>query len=151
MKKIGILFLISASLICASCGGGETVGQGDAIAVADKAELSLEIEGMVCAVGCAKSIEKKLSEMAGVVNCTVDFDGEKAAITYDRSVVSSELIVEEITEMNNGQYQVTSVKKVSTGKSSEPDSNEEDELEAYDDEARGFGFPELVTYFLRHI
>ena len=35
---------------------------------------TFHIEGMSCAVGCAKTIEKKLTEMNGVQNATVDFD-----------------------------------------------------------------------------
>jgi len=35
---------------------------------------SFKIEGMSCAIGCAKTIEKELSEMDGVQKASVDFE-----------------------------------------------------------------------------
>ena len=41
------------------------------------------IEGMTCAIGCAKTIEKKLAAMDGVQKATVDFDKKTAIVEFD--------------------------------------------------------------------
>ena len=45
-----------------------------AIAAENVQTASFSIEGMTCAVGCAKTIEKELSNLEGVEKATVDFD-----------------------------------------------------------------------------
>ena len=44
---------------------------------------TFEIEGMTCAMGCAKTIEKKLAAMDGVQKATVDFDKKTAIVEFD--------------------------------------------------------------------
>ena len=46
-----------------------------------KAEFN--IKGMTCEMGCAKTIEKKLTRMEGVKSATVDFKNELAMVEYD--------------------------------------------------------------------
>src|SRR5690606_35252717 len=50
----------------------EEIAQLDPNATYAKAEFT--IEGMTCAMGCAKTIEKKIAGMDGVQYATVDFD-----------------------------------------------------------------------------
>jgi Cu+-exporting ATPase len=46
--------------------------------VAQKPETAtLKIDGMTCSMGCAKTIERKLTEMEGVQEAKVDFDKKK--------------------------------------------------------------------------
>ena len=52
----------------------KVVNEIDANATIAKAEF--KIDGMTCAIGCAKTIEKKLSKMEGVKSATVDFEKE---------------------------------------------------------------------------
>ena len=40
--------------------------------------MEMTIEGMVCAMGCAAVIEKKLNKTAGITNAKVDFNSKKA-------------------------------------------------------------------------
>ncbi|MEZ4793823.1 MAG: heavy metal-associated domain-containing protein [Gelidibacter sp.] len=51
-----------------------------------KAEFS--IEGMTCAMGCAKTIEKKIAGMEGVRSAKVDFDRRLAMVEYDDAKVT---------------------------------------------------------------
>ncbi len=44
---------------------------------------SFTIDGMSCAVGCAKTIEKKLAGLDGVQDAKVDFDKKTATVSYD--------------------------------------------------------------------
>ena len=48
------------------------------------------IEGMGCA-GCARTIQKKLSEVAGVTSASVDFDTQKASVESNREISLEEL------------------------------------------------------------
>jgi copper chaperone CopZ len=60
-------------------------------AVATKPETaSFKIEGMTCAMGCAKTIEKKLADMNGVQKATVDFDKKEATVEFDAAVLTPE-------------------------------------------------------------
>jgi mercuric ion binding protein len=47
------------------------------------ATATFGIEGMTCAMGCAKTIEEKLAAMDGVQKATVDFDKKTAIVEYD--------------------------------------------------------------------
>tara|TARA_B110000046_G_scaffold25961_1_gene25760 strand:+ start:1470 stop:1970 length:501 start_codon:yes stop_codon:yes gene_type:complete len=53
----------------------------DPNATYSKAEFN--IKGMTCEMGCAKTIEKKLTRMEGVKSATVDFKNELAMVEYD--------------------------------------------------------------------
>ena len=44
---------------------------------------------MTCAIGCAKSIEKKIAKMEGVKSATVDFDRKLAMVEYNEAKVNS--------------------------------------------------------------
>jgi copper chaperone CopZ len=58
-------------------------------AVAAKPETtSFKIDGMTCAMGCAKTIEKELADMEGVQKATVDFDKKEATVEFDAAVLT---------------------------------------------------------------
>ena len=44
---------------------------------------TFNVEGMTCAIGCAKTIQEKLASMDGVQKATVDFDKKKATVEFD--------------------------------------------------------------------
>ena len=52
------------------------------------AKAEFKIEGMTCAMGCAKTIEKKMAKMEGVKSATVDFERELAMVEYDEAIVT---------------------------------------------------------------
>lgn len=72
---------------------------------------SFNIEGMTCAIGCAKTIEKELSEMDGVQEATVDFDKKLAKVSFDSSKQTAETIVKVVEATADGKtYKVSNVK-----------------------------------------
>jgi periplasmic mercuric ion binding protein len=76
---------------------------------ADKTTFT--IEGMTCAMGCAKTIETKLSGLDGVQKATVDFEKKTATVEYDAAKQSPEKIVEVVEAVGDGQtYKVSNVK-----------------------------------------
>lgn len=72
---------------------------------------SFNIEGMTCAMGCAKTIESKLSHMDGIQKASVDFDKKSATVEYDSAKQSPEKITEAVEAVAGGDtYKVTNMK-----------------------------------------
>ena len=55
------------------------------IAAANLDSTRFHIEGMTCAVGCAKTIETKLNETPGVQKAAVDFDKKETVVSFDKT------------------------------------------------------------------
>lgn len=66
-----------------------------------------EIDGMMCAMGCAKVIEKNLAQMDGVKNVEVDFESKVAKIEYDEAMVNPNLVMASVKKTGDA-YAVTS-------------------------------------------
>jgi copper chaperone CopZ len=79
------------------------------VAVAVKPETaSFKIDGMTCAMGCAKTIENKLSKMNGVQKATVDFDKKQATVEFDAAVISPENLSKTVEATGDGEtYKVS--------------------------------------------
>ncbi len=117
--KLSVLALVLAGITFVSCKKEATV---DAV-VADSTEVSaskaiakaetttMNIEGMTCAVGCAKVIENKLAGLEGVQKASVDFDTKTATIEYDATVQTPEKLTEVVEAIADGKtYKVANVK-----------------------------------------
>lgn len=77
------------------------------------AKAEFTIEGMTCAMGCAKTIEKKLSAMEGVKSAVVDFDKKIAMVEYDEASVTP-MALEETVKKTGDTYSVNDMKTVET-------------------------------------
>lgn len=116
--KLSVLALVIAGITLVSCKKetAETANAGVANTTASKdvakAETaSFNIEGMTCAMGCAKVIETKLAGLDGVQKATVDFDKKTATIEYDAAVQTPEKLVETVEAVADGKtYKVSNVK-----------------------------------------
>lgn len=82
------------------------------IAVAVQPETaSFNIEGMTCAMGCAKTIEKELADLDGVQSATVDFEAKTATVEYDGTIQSTESLTKVVEATGDGTtYKVTNIK-----------------------------------------
>lgn len=65
-------------------------------------EVTLKIEGMTCAHGCAATIEKNLNNTEGVAKAKVDFDTKTATISFDAHKLSKESLISVIEGSNGG-------------------------------------------------
>ncbi|WP_136667396.1 heavy-metal-associated domain-containing protein [Flavobacterium sp. H122] len=121
MRKL--LFVAMASIAIVSCKKeGETAQASPEVAtqvkkenkpVADTKKATMKIEGMTCAMGCAKTIENKLAGLDGVQKATVDFDAETASIEYDGAVQSIESLSKTIEGVADGKtYKVSDAKNM---------------------------------------
>ena len=69
---------------------------------------SFKITGMTCAIGCAGTIQKKLSGMNGVQKATVDFDKKEATVDYDATVLNAEKLTKAVETTGDGEtYKVS--------------------------------------------
>ena len=89
--------------------GSDETNTKKEVAVAAKPETaSFKIDGMTCAMGCAKTIESKLSKMNGVQKATVDFDKKQATVEFDAAVVSPENLSKTVEATGDGEtYKVS--------------------------------------------
>lgn len=119
MRFIPSFLIISlSSLLLLSCKKSETPQTIIASEVASKpnsktaaakpAMATFTIEGMTCAIGCAKTIQEKLASMDGVQNATVDFDKKFATVEFDASKQSPELLLKAVQETGDGKTYVVS-------------------------------------------
>lgn len=65
------------------------------------AKAEFKIEGMTCAMGCAKTIEKKIAKMEGVKSATVDFDRQLAMVEYDEAIVTHASLENTVTSVGD--------------------------------------------------
>lgn len=120
--KIIAAFAI-ASLVLVSCKKEEdknlanikpvntAVKEHKAIAAENVQTASFEIEGMTCAMGCAKTIEKELSNLDGVEKATVDFDKKIATVVFDKTVQNQENLTKTVQATGDGKtYKVSNIK-----------------------------------------
>jgi Cu+-exporting ATPase len=77
------------------------------------AKAEFGIEGMTCAMGCAKTIEKKIAKMDGVKSAKVDFEKELAMVEYDESKVTPNSLEEAVSKAGD-TYKVKNMKTVET-------------------------------------
>lgn len=75
--------------------------------VTSNASVSMTIEGMVCAMGCAAVIEKQLNSTPGIAKASVDFPSKKALIEFDDTQISPNGIIDVVKKVGDA-YSVSS-------------------------------------------
>ncbi|CDF80948.1 heavy metal transport/detoxification protein [Formosa agariphila KMM 3901] len=128
MKHFKILFaVLLLSAVSFSCKNKsaepeiktvETAAPTEAVAKtidpnATYAKAEFTIEGMTCQIGCANTIEKKLSKLDGIKSATVSFDKKLAMVEYDVAKVNATTLEETVTKAGE-MYSVTDMKTVDT-------------------------------------
>ncbi len=75
--------------------------------------IEVEIEGMTCEIGCAKTIESKLSKTKGVTYSKVNFEAKVGQFTYDENKISQEDIAKKIAGIGGGSlYKATKITEI---------------------------------------
>lgn len=81
------------------------------IAAANLQTTSFAIEGMTCAIGCAKTIQEDLTALDGVQDAKVDFDTKLATVTFDKTVQNPEKLTKTVESAADGKtYSVKDMK-----------------------------------------
>lgn len=98
MKKI-VIYIVLAGLIAAMIFGScQNTNKAPKIVTSE-----FNITGMTCAIGCAKTIESKIAQVAGVKTAKVDFEAKKGTFTYDENTISSKEIQQNINNLVDGK------------------------------------------------
>lgn len=114
-----ILALSVSIILFSSCKQTASAPKEEATATTEKSATpiaklettSFTIEGMTCAIGCAKTIQDELSEMDGVQKVTVDFDKKLATVSFDATKQTTEKIIKVVEATGDGNtYKVSNVK-----------------------------------------
>lgn len=144
MKKI--VFVLTTGILLSACSSepkSENVETTEVettdVVVNPNQLLTMEIDGMVCQMGCGGSIRKGLKETNGVASVEFDYEDERktnvAKIAYDKSIVSSEELIKVVANLNDGQFLVGTVSfedvstPVKSTKTSSVKTNEEPKVE----------------------
>ena len=76
-------------------------------------QVALAISGMTCEIGCAKTIQSKLSKKAGITSAKVIFKDSLGLVEFDANTISAEDINTFINGIaGGGLYTVKSSKQV---------------------------------------
>ena len=106
----GLLFTACQQTASAPKENNTTSAQKQAINPEKLETASFHIEGMTCAIGCAKTIEKELSDMNGVEKATVDFDKKLATVSFDSSIQTTASLTKIVEATADGKtYKVSNM------------------------------------------
>ena len=121
--------------------------------------LKLDIDGMVCKMGCGGSIRNELKTVEGIGDCNFDFEEDRetdiATIQFDKELISADEIVEIVTEVNDGQFTVgeSTTTKIKSRKDdtveveTSTESSDEEESTVTMSSGSGFQLPNLLEIF----
>ena len=92
-----------------------TVQMNEKVIDGELSELSFSISGMMCKMGCAKTIETNLSKMEGVQQASVDFETSLATVLYNSSILQTDDLVQTVTKTGDS-YTVSNMALSSNAK-----------------------------------
>ena len=78
------------------------------IAAANLQKASFTIEGMTCAIGCAKTIQEELSGLEGVQTANVDFEKKLATVSFDKTKQTPESLTKIVQATGDGKTYIVS-------------------------------------------
>ena len=159
-------FLILSLLLLLGCSSEPTKKADEVVAMANvpvsfneikvgniddvKTVAELEIEGMTCAIGCAKMIKKTVSDLDGVNIAEVNFDADNpidyAIVDYNPEEINELEMAAAIQSLADGQYKVNKivVNKYIYAESLEEAVIEKDQTSGLDIK---FSFPNILEVF----
>lgn len=120
MKKVTkLVTLLCVILLLASCEKSvekksieaKIIDKKELSATTDLKKVALNIEGMTCEIGCARTIQSKLSKIEGIKFAEVNFEKKKGIVEYDANKVSEKEIVAVVEKIAGGDlYKVSDIK-----------------------------------------
>ena len=151
MKKFNrILALLLVVSLTYSCGNADAPSENENVEVSTEnlTVADYTVEGMVCAMGCAGTIQEEVAGMTGVVVSTVDYEAGKAHFEFDEGIVSEKEIIAKIEGIADGQYKVSELSEVSAEEEMVEENNSEDLIEV---SLPSFEIPNLFTLLLDQV
>jgi mercuric ion binding protein len=89
-----------------------------AISLANAKAVEISIDGMMCAVGCAATIEKNLTKTDGVVSAAVDFEAKTGWVVFDpNTALTKDKLIAVVQQSGDGKtYTVQALKDIDPSK-----------------------------------
>lgn len=161
MKSIFKLGFISLFTVLIACGGNKE-NEEEQPSENPTAEVSAEnlmmadykIDGMVCAMGCAKTIEEEIGSIEGVTASFVDFESGKAHFEFDKTIVSENNLISKIESIADGQYKVSAWEDevpVEDVETETEDANKESVAQHANVSLKNIEIPNLFTYLIKNL
>lgn len=116
----------------------------------NREEVEMKVEGMVCAMGCAKFIEDKVADLDGIIASNVNFEEGVAKFEFDKTATDSKEIKKFINGIHDGQYKATLLEEVEKAEENETVDSDKESISSVAEHIN-ISFPELFTYFLKRI
>ena len=113
MKILKILAVLVWVLILGSCDQKKEATEEAPKVLAQSAtpeikKVELDIDGMTCEIGCARTIQSRLSKKEGVKLAAVNFSEKKGLVEYDAQIITEKEIIETVEKIADGElYKVT--------------------------------------------
>lgn len=167
MKRIvfSLVFLFSIASII-SCDTNKTTEseievvktEPKEVLAENKEAVDMKVEGMVCAMGCAKYIEDKVAALDGVILSTVDFEKGVAHFEFDKTVTSPKDLENFIVGIHDGQYsakvisekELEEIEKQEVEESVSKETNSDEEVASVSTRFQ-FSIPDLLNALLQGI
>lgn len=115
-----LLFVAFAGMLLVSCGksttksekGTSNLEKSGNLAV-NLEKVAINIEGMTCEIGCARTIQAKLSKTEGIITAIVNFDEKQGIVEFDANITNAKKITAIVQEIAGGDlYKVTGTKSL---------------------------------------
>jgi len=107
IKQISIIVLVFGTLFV-SCKTNTTENKKTdtdfkkGVVAKNIQSVNLSISGMTCEIGCAKTIESKLSKRVGVANAKVIFKDSIATVQFDANITNKEELITFVNSIAGG-------------------------------------------------
>ena len=119
MNKLVKIGFASLAVIFSVSSCSETTAQSADVTqeVVKNSIMAMGIEGMTCAIGCAKAIETELKNVDGVSSAVVDFESATASIEFNPGLVSEAGLLDFVNDFRDGSFKATTMAAKKSGKS----------------------------------
>ena len=122
MNKLVKIGFVTMAIVFSVISCSETTAQSSETTqeVVKNSLMTMSIEGMTCAMGCARAIENELKNVEGVSSAVVDFESATASVEFNSGLVSETGLIDFVNDYRDGSFKATTVavKKSDTSKKS---------------------------------
>ena len=111
MNKLVKIGFVSLTIILSVSSCSQTTAQSADVTQEGlkNSSMAMGIEGMTCAMGCARAIETELKNVDGVCNAVVDFESATASIEFNPGLVTEAGLLAFVNDFKDGSYKATTM------------------------------------------
>ena len=111
MNKLVKIGFVTMAIVFSVISCSETTAQSSETTqeVVKNSLMTMSIEGMTCAMGCARAIENELKNVEGVSSAVVDFESATASVEFNSGLVSEAGLIDFVNDYRDGSFKATTV------------------------------------------